>query len=61
MGEKTKVAVVAETVLVDGIYHTEQRSGKDRRQARQTKWRFYERRHVIDPRHNSAKQINEEV
>ncbi|EGU35393.1 hypothetical protein VIS19158_19307, partial [Vibrio scophthalmi LMG 19158] len=51
MGEKTKVKVIAETVLIDGVYQPDQRSGEDRRKNRQAKWRFYERRQGgCDPR-----------
>ncbi|MBA5761910.1 hypothetical protein H2O73_06060 [Vibrio sp. 404] len=61
MGEKVKVKVITDTTLVDGVYQTEARSGKDRRKNRQMKWRFYERRSGQDPRNPQAKQINETI
>lgn len=61
MGEKTKIPAIADTILVDGVYVTEQRMGKDRRKNRITKWRFYERRRGNDPRYVPTKTINEEA
>nr|WP_254868890.1 hypothetical protein [Vibrio hepatarius] len=61
MGEKTKVRVITDTILLDGIYQTEQRSGKDRRRSHCGKWRFYERRRGFDPRFIPMKKIDEEV
>ena len=62
MGEKTKIKVIADTVLINGIYQPDQRSGEDRRKNRQTKWRFYERRQGgCDPRNEGKKHIDEEV
>ncbi len=61
MGEKTKVRVITDTILIDGIYQTEQRSGKDRRRNQCGKWRFYERRRGLDPRFVPTKKIDEEV
>lgn len=62
MGEKTKVKVIAETVLINGIYQPDHRSGFDRRKNRPMKWRFYERRQCgCDPRNQGRKHIDEEV
>ncbi|GAB2656469.1 hypothetical protein [Vibrio panuliri] len=61
MGERIKIKAIAETTLIDGVYQTDNRSGKDRRKNRHIKWRFYERRQGSDPRHPQAKQIDEEV
>lgn len=61
MGEKTKIPAIADTILINGVYVTEQRIGKDRRKNRITKWRFYERRRGNDPRYAPTKTINEEA
>ncbi|WP_260258923.1 hypothetical protein [Vibrio intestinalis] len=61
MNDKSKTPIIAEAVEVDGVYQAEQRSGKDRRKNRTTKWRFYERRHSGDPRLRRGKTIDEEI
>ncbi|MGF1908181.1 hypothetical protein L4C38_01940 [Vibrio kasasachensis] len=61
MGEKTKFTVITDTTLIDGVYRTELRSGKDRRKNRHVVWRFYERRRGSDPRNVQSKHINEEI
>ncbi|ROV57896.1 hypothetical protein EGH82_20995 [Vibrio ponticus] len=61
MGEKTKIKVIIDTALIDGVYQTECRSGKDRRKNRHVKWRFYERRKGHDPRNSQSKSIDEEI
>ena len=62
MGEKTKIKVIAETVLIEGVYQSDYRSGRDRRLSRPIKWRFYERRTTRDdPRTQDIKHIDEEV
>jgi len=61
MGEKTRIPAISDTILVNGVYVTEQRTGKDRRKNRAAKWRFYERRRGIDPRFTPVKKIDEEA
>ncbi|MFB9133711.1 hypothetical protein M1D72_16835 [Vibrio sp. AK197] len=60
MGDKIKIPYITETVLIDGTYHQEQRSGEDRRKSKQ-KYPYYDRRKRIDPRIGWVKKINEEV
>ncbi|GAA5646687.1 hypothetical protein VPR01S_02_02660 [Vibrio proteolyticus NBRC 13287] len=60
MGEKVKVPNISDTVLIDGVYRCEQRSGQDRRRNKR-KYQFYERRFTRDPRAGSGTKINEEV
>ena len=62
MGEKTKIKVIVDTVLINAIYQPDQRSGGDRRKSCPIKWRFHERRQCGgDPRNESKKHIDEEV
>ncbi|WP_194437879.1 hypothetical protein [Vibrio fluminensis] len=61
MGEKTKIKAITDTTLIDGVYQTDYRSGKDRRKNRHVKWRFYERRIGQDPRNSQVKKIDEEI
>ncbi|ANQ20993.1 hypothetical protein BA893_04665 [Vibrio natriegens] len=60
MNEKTKIPVIRETVVVDGHYQEERRSGEDRRKNKQ-KWHGYERRINSQPRRHDYKSIDEEV
>lgn len=59
MTEKIRIPVITDTVMVDGHYQEERRSGEDRRKNRK-KWLGYERRVNPDPRRPSYKSINEE-
>lgn len=61
MGEKTKIKVISDTTLIDGVYQADSRSGAERRKNRQAKWRFYERRSGKDPRNSNSKTIDEEI
>ncbi|MGR5068552.1 MULTISPECIES: hypothetical protein [Vibrio] len=60
MGEKTKIPIITDTVMVDGHYQEERRSREDRRKIRK-KWTGYERRVAADPRLQARKSIYEEV
>ncbi len=60
MGEKTKIPSIIDTVLIDGVYQHEQRTGIERRKSRQ-KYPYYDRRRRLDPRIGKVKKISEEV
>ncbi len=60
MGEKTKVPFISDTVLINGVYQPEQRSGVERRRNRQ-KYPYYDRRRRVDPRIGEVKKISEQV
>ncbi len=60
MGEKTKMPYISDTVLIEGVYQQEQRSGVERRKNRQ-KYTYYDRRRRVDPRIGKVKKISEEV
>ncbi|KII79739.1 hypothetical protein [Vibrio renipiscarius] len=62
MGEKIKIKSISETVLIDGVYQSDERSGVERRKNTTKKWRFYERRKsTADPRYQTSVRIDEEV
>ncbi|WP_093271950.1 hypothetical protein [Vibrio xiamenensis] len=60
MGEKTKVPFISDTVLINGVYQPEQRSGVERRRNRK-KYPYYDRRRRVDPRIGKVKKISEQV
>jgi hypothetical protein len=60
MNEKVRIPIITDTVMVDGQYQEERRSGEERRKNKK-KWRSYERRVQPDPRRPSYKPIDEEV
>ncbi|MET2848650.1 hypothetical protein ABXV23_18065 [Vibrio owensii] len=60
MTEKIRIPVITDTVMIDGHYQEERRSGEDRRKNKK-KWHGYERRLKPDPRRPTYKSIDEEV
>ncbi|KFE95343.1 hypothetical protein HB39_09605 [Vibrio parahaemolyticus] len=60
MNEKVRIPSITDTVMVDGQYQEERRSGEDRRKNKK-KWHGYERRVHPDPRKQDFKSIDEEV
>lgn len=60
MGEKTKIPMITDTVMIDGLYQEERRIREERRKSRR-KWIGYERRVNVDPRLPDCKSIDEEV
>ncbi|CAH1589108.1 hypothetical protein VrSk94_18890 [Vibrio rotiferianus] len=60
MSEKIRVPFISDTVMIDGHYQEERRSGEERRKSNK-KWNGYERRVNPDPRSSIHKSIDEEV
>ncbi|MGY0616293.1 hypothetical protein [Vibrio sp. FJH11] len=60
MNEKIRIPVITDTVIVDGHYQEERRTGQDRRKSKK-KWHGYERRINTEPRRHDYKSIDEEV
>ncbi|KIT52694.1 hypothetical protein H337_20320 [Vibrio parahaemolyticus EN9701121] len=57
MNEKVRIPIITDTVMVDGQYQEERRSGEDRRKNKK-KWHGYERRVHPDPRKQDFKSID---
>ncbi|WP_261883118.1 hypothetical protein [Vibrio pelagius] len=59
MNEKITVPAISDTVLIDGHYEEEKRSGRERRK-RHVRWKGYDRRSRTS-RREPGKKIDEEV
>lgn len=59
MNEKTTVPAISDTVLIDGHYEEEKRSGRERRKGH-ARWKGYDRRNKVT-RREPSKKIDEEV
>ncbi|EGU42566.1 hypothetical protein [Vibrio splendidus] len=59
MNEKTTVPAISDTVLIDGHYEEEKRSGRERRKSN-VRWRGYDRRNKTS-RRDPGNKIDEKV
>lgn len=59
MNEKTTVPAISDTVLIDGHYEEEKRSGRERRKSN-VRWKGYDRRNKTS-RRDLGNKIDEKV